>query len=486
MTFDQAREALRDPSTSEQMLAEIAYLFPLLHEQIKVHPQVYADLIDWMNQAGSPDAAVSPQPLQPTPMLVDGQFIDPALSLIAAKKPSRRLKWVLIPGIALVVLAGSVGAYAVFGDNKPQETEVAAPPSAEPVPDETPVVEENVDELDVAATPENPVALEAPKLLEPTPMNEVFPDPVFAQCIVDALGDYERETTSLIVQEDLDFIYSMLGFEDLWSSPGADEPGTTENQIYVASSSGGILICDDPKIASIEGAQYLAGVTYFRLASETDLDLGPISGFDALAALILHAPNLSDISSIAGLTELRQLSLNDSQVSDISALKDMTELISLGLKSTPVVDISPLAQLTKMQILLLDGTEISDVTALSGMTDVHFLALFDTNVADISPLKTMESVMDLGLGDTKVADISALSEMEYLWLLRLDNTQVEDISPLKNSKYLASLDLSGTNVNDVSALQGLANLQTISLQSAKVTDFSPLDGLVANGLYINR
>lgn len=475
MTFDQALAALRDPATSEQMLAEIAYLFPQLHEQIKVHPQVYADLIVWINQ----QPVETPEFQSPTTNLMpsEGQFIDPALGLVTGKQAKRGLKWILIPGITLAVIAGSVGAYAVFGDNKPQETDLAAPPSSEPELVQTPAVEE---------TPDEPEVLEPPKLLEPTPIIEVFPDPVFAECIAEGLGAGKPNITDLIDQDSLDFLNTPWVREGLLENPNAAEKGTTENQIYVAVKDGNFLSCEDPAITSIEGAQYLSKLTYLNLSSDSDLDLGPIGGLNSLTSLTLFAPNLSDIGPLSGLSSLMELWLSETQITDISALKDMTELISLGLKSTPVFDISPLAQLTKMQILLLDGTEISDVTALSGMTDVHFLALFDTNVADISPLKTMESVMDLGLGDTKVADISALSEMEYLWLLRLDNTQVEDISPLKNSKYLASLDLSGTNVNDVSALQGLANLQTISLQSAKVTDFSPLDGLVANGLYINR
>lgn len=467
MTFDQAQDALRDPGTSGQILAEIAYLFPQLRDQVKVHPEAYFDLVVWINQTGLHTV------LQPSV----GVSADGVMGVVPAKKPKLGPKWVVILGIVLAVLGGSAGAYAVFGDNEPKTIEVVAPRSLPSVPPEKPVVEEALEE---------PVAVEGVKPLGLTPLNEVFPDPIFAECIAEGLGAGKVEITDRVDQSNLDFLDTPFARERLFESPNVTQKGTTENQIYVAAKNGNFLTCDNPDLTSIEGAQYLSGLTYLQLTSNSDLDLTPLSGLDGLVSLSLLTPNLSDISPIRGLTNLKDLSLSDNQVTDISALEEMTELMALGLKDMPIVDISPLANLIKMQTLSLAGTQISDVSALSGMTQVHFLALYDTNISDISPLRSMETLMDVGLGDTDIADISALSGKQYLWELRLDNTQVQDVEPLKSNKNLSSLDLSGTNVNDISALQGLPNLQFLMLQDTNVDDLSQLDALVANGLTVHQ
>lgn len=459
MTFDQAQEALRDPSTSEQMLAEIAYLFPLLHEQIKVHPQVYADLIDWMNQAGSPDVAVSPQPLQPAPMLVDSQFIDPALGLVVAKSPGRNLKWALIPGIALAVLAGSVGAYAVFSDNKPQETEVAAPPSPEPDLAEVPVVEETAETL-----PDEPVVVEAPKLLEPTPVNEVFPDPALAQCVADVL---EAEPTETIVQDDLNRLHShtlsyQLANKYYFYDPNGGEqssemqPGGEELIAYARN--GNVFGCTDPSLESITGLEYVPFLTSVDFAGTQVSDLTPLSNQSHLVILDLSETRVADIGPLSALTYLELLYISDGTFKNVDALSGMKD----------------------MQDLMILDTDLENLNGLNELTELKSLVVGSSLPLDLSPLRGMEKLEELMLRESGIMDISALSNLISLETLYFFNTQVDELSSLSGLTNLKQIFADDTKISDLTPLSHMTNLQELSVPPG--VDTSPLNGLVEQGL----
>lgn len=469
MTFAEAQDALRDPDTSEQMLAEIAFLFPLLHEQIKVHPRVYSDLIDWLNQIDRPIASVSPQPQssQPPPTPVDGQVSDPTWVLREPKKTRRDLKWVLIPGLVLAVLTGSAGAYAIFGDNKPPESEVAEPPSSEPIPAESPGVEETTDQPVLEATPDEPLVTEGLELLEPTPINQVFPDLTLAQCVADVLG---KKPTDNVTQDDLnrvhstDLSYQLANKYYFYDPDGGDQseemqPGGEELIAYARN--GNVFGCPDPNLKDISGLEYVWGLTSLDLAGSQVTNLAPLAGQNKLVILNLDETKAADIGPLSHLVDLEFLNISNGTFKNLDAINGMKDL----------------------QYLHVSNADLEHVNGLTGLTELKTLSLRNSRALDLAPLAGMHNLEELWLAGSGIVDISALRSLVNLESVSFDKTKVTDLSPLSGLTNLKIIYADGTETTDLTPLSNMIHLREISIPPS--VDVAPINGLVENGLDVH-
>ena len=226
----------------------------------------------------------------------------------------------------------------------------------------------------------------------------------------------------------------------------------------------GFLSCRSDGIASLEGAQYLTGLTSLDLGFNQISDVSPLAGLTNLTQLDLVDNQASDVSPLAGLTKLTQLDLGGNQVSDVSLLMRLTNLTDLSLSGDQVSDISPLAGLTKLTQLNLYGNQIGDVSLLARLTNLTWLDLGDTQISDISPLAGLTRLTHLGLSVN----------------------QISDVRPLAGLTNLAWLDLGGNQVSDVSPLEGLTKLTTLGLADNQVCDVSPLAHLAAGVVYLGQ
>ncbi len=185
------------------------------------------------------------------------------------------------------------------------------------------------------------------------------------------------------------------------------------------------LDCNNRNITSIEGAEYLTGVSF----------------------LFLGTNQITDISYLSGLTTIQLLNLTGNQISDITPLSNLTNLsILLNLDNNPIADLSPISGLTSLTTLDLDGTQTSDISALANLTSLTFLSLANNEITSIDALSNLTSLQTLYLNGNEISDITVLSNLTDLVNLYLDNNHISDISSLNGLSNLSNLTLDGQTV----------------------------------------
>ncbi|MDR1807857.1 MAG: S-layer homology domain-containing protein [Propionibacteriaceae bacterium] len=194
-------------------------------------------------------------------------------------------------------------------------------------------------------------ALVAASLLAAVPAqaaDNVVPDTMFRACLNDYLG---QAATAAITADQVKAIDGDI-YGAVHCSDGTDP------------TSGASLF-----LTSIEGAQYLTGITALTLNADRLTDLTPLAGLTNLTSLSIYYADVSDLTPLKGLTQLRNLDLWGGQVTDVTPLAGLTDLRFLGLGHNQIADVSPLAGLTKLATtrysnLNLDGNHITDLSVL--------------------------------------------------------------------------------------------------------------------------
>jgi len=219
----------------------------------------------------------------------------------------------------------------------------------------------------------------------------------------------------------------------------------------------GTVACTNWGVASVEGAQYLSGITTLDLSQNEIQDLSRLAGLIRLTSLSLTANKIIDVSPLSGLIGLTTLSAGGNQISDISSLFDLTNLASLSL----------------------GYNQISKVLALSGMTRLSTLILNDNLLTDISPLAGLVSLAYINLAYNDISDISAISGLTNLLTLRVPGNLITNVSPLANLRNLTYLDICLNQINDIGPLSGLVSLTKLDLYHNAIIDVGPLSGMTS-------
>ena len=261
----------------------------------------------------------------------------------------------------------------------------------------------------------------------------------------------------------------------------------------------GYVDCDDLPIVSIEGAQYLTGLTSLILNNDQIVDVTPLAGLTNLTYLNLSMNKIVDATPLAGLTNLTELWTPYNQIANIAPLAGLTNLTTLAVGFNPIADVAPLAGLTKLTSLFLyksqianlaplarltnlielylDGNRITDLAPLTGLTNLTVLSLSDNQIADLAPLAGLTNLVYLWLRGNQIADLAPLAGLTRLADLILQGNRIANIAPLTGLTNLTFLDMQDNQIAGVAPLAGLTNLTTLHLSSNQIADVAPLAGL---------
>jgi len=190
-------------------------------------------------------------------------------------------KWLLIGGLAILIMAGL--GYGVTSLLK-------APPPPPPAPAPIPA----------------PVPIPPP----PTgPETVTFADGNLEAAIRDALG----------------------------KPPGKDITTTELAELTE-------LLANESGITNLSGLEHCANLIELRLERNEISDISPLENLTSLTWLDLERNEISDISPLQNLTSLTDLTLGENQISDISPLENLNSLTELTLGENQISDISPLVE----------------------------------------------------------------------------------------------------------------------------------------------
>jgi internalin A len=192
-----------------------------------------------------------------------------------------------------------------------------------------------------------------------------------------------------------------------------DQPDDYEPTIEDLNSLDGDLSMMEKGIESIEGAQYLTGISNLDLLGNQISDLTPLGELDSLQILYLEQNLISDITPLSGLSGLIGLFIMDNQISDVS----------------------PLIGLTNLRHLYLDNNQINDISPLSAFTDLD----------------------NLSLSDNMITELPYLDDFHCYGVLFLRNNMISDLTPISQIGHIDYLDISGNRITDLSALMNNDN-----------------------------
>lgn len=179
-------------------------------------------------------------------------------------------------------------------------------------------------------------------LTNPTPINEIFPDPNLAKVVADWLK--QPSVTSAVTQSQLNTVKALH-----FTSAG---------------------------VQSLEGVQYLKNLTQLFGYGNQISDLTPLSNLTQLETLYIPKNQLSDLTPIANLSKLTTLDVEFNNVQTIDQLMNLTNLIELNISANPV----------------------SDISVVKNITQLEFLTMRDCNVTDLAPVQNLSNMMMLWAG----------------------------------------------------------------------------------------
>ncbi|HAK0982816.1 TPA: class 1 internalin InlE [Listeria monocytogenes] len=238
----------------------------------------------------------------------------------------------------------------------------------------------------------NSKEVQAAVIEQPTPINEIFTDPVVADNVKILLG--KTDVTDEVTQTDLDSV------------------------THLSAKSAGIT--------TIEGLQYLTNLSELELIDNQVTDLNPLKNLTKITELRLSGNPLKDVSALAGLKNLK----------------------TMDLIYTDITDVTPLAGLSNLQVLNLDINQITDITPLAGLSNLQFLSFGSTQVSDLTPLANLSKLTTLNAMNSKVSDVSPLTGLSNLTEVYLEENQISDVSPLAKLSNLSIVTLTNQTITN--------------------------------------
>lgn len=107
--------------------------------------------------------------------------------------------------------------------------------------------------------------------------------------------------------------------------------------------------------------------------------------------LIIHAPNIKNMSWASRLVNVEILTLEDSQIEDLSWMKEMKKLKWVYLSNSSFTDLSVLSEHENIDILDINGTKVSDISFIENFSNLKQLLIAACPIKDYSPLFTTKS-----------------------------------------------------------------------------------------------
>lgn len=262
------------------------------------------------------------------------------------------------------------------------------------------------------------------------------------------------------------------------------------------------LSCSRLGIASIDGAQYLTGMTSADFSHNTISDLSPLADLPWMYDLDVSDNRVTDVSPLAELTTLNNLTLDGNtgvtSLSSLSGLTSMRNLKASGLSLTSLTGVSTMTSLTTLAAArnkLTSVTPILNVTGLSNLdvsgnqltslselatskaTRLKTLKVSSNQLTSLTGLTKHTYLTTLEAANNKISDLTPLASLTKLLVIDLSNNRVSSLAGLGGLKYVVGLKLSGNQITDVGALSGYTWMATLDIYDNQLTDLSPLSGL---------
>ncbi len=225
-------------------------------------------------------------------------------------------------------------------------------------------------------------------------------------------------------------VNARLGVEDTASQPTPEQLGALRSE----------LVCAGKQIRSLEGAQYLTGLTSLNVASNQVSDLTPVAGLKNLRSLAFPSNAVQDLTPIAGLTGLEELNASYNAFESITPIKGLTNLrdLEVGQRSRSkyegITSLDGVQGMTKLERLVANSSRIADLTPVAGLTNLTGLHVHANRIASVGPLAGLTKLEKLGLSSNEISDIAPLRGLTQLTSLDLGHNHIADVTPLEGLK----------------------------------------------------
>ncbi|MBC1665700.1 LPXTG cell wall anchor domain-containing protein [Listeria welshimeri] len=305
----------------------------------------------------------------------------------------------------------------------------------------------------------------AAELAKPTPINQIFPDPRFAEVIQVRLE--KPNVTDTVSQDELNALTNVDSTYGL-----IDGVGSIEGIQYLNGMTQ--LVIQGGTLSDLSPLTKVTTLTYLNISNTQISDLSPISTLTNLTRLTMSGNHISDLSPLSNLTNLKVVNMEMNQIKDMSPLSELTNLIGVSMYNNKISDLSPLSSLLNLTSLTMDENQINDVSALSDLTKLKTLSLGNNQIDDISALSGLTNLEWLFIYDNQISNLSPLSDANKLFWFLFNDNKISDISVLSDKEELTYTDMSNNQISDLSPLKSLQNIMDISLENQQIEN-SPMN-----------
>lgn len=232
------------------------------------------------------------------------------------------------------------------------------------------------------------------------------------------------------------------------------------------------LSADSIVVSSIEGIQYLNGVTKLSFENSLNItDLSPLNGSNLtkLKQLYLKNNKITDITPLAtaGLTSLEELYLEDNQITNLTGIENILSLKYLSFQNSGDT-----------------GNAITSLAPLSKLVNLQKIWGKSNQVTSLQPLENLSKLTDVFMESNELHSISGMENKLNLVNFSIMYQQVKDLTPIVNSTALVSLYIRENQISSVEPLKNMVKLNTLLMESNHVVDISPLNKLTSLTLFL--
>ncbi len=223
------------------------------------------------------------------------------------------------------------------------------------------------------------------------------------------------------------------------------------------------LSCRGDGILSVEGLQYLTGLSNIDLSQNFITQITAFPTSDSLARLVLDDNALTELPDLSMLSALKTFQVKRNQLTSLPDLSSNGKLTQLYVQSNEISVIPDLSNLQELWSLNVSSNNIAVLPALDSLKKLAELDVADNQLTEIPSLENLSALTFLSLSKNQLSALPAVNAVNLIQTIELERNNFE---VLPDFTFFPNLERAYLNNNpltfqDLQALETIAGYDTL-------------------------
>ncbi len=201
------------------------------------------------------------------------------------------------------------------------------------------------------------------------------------------------------------------------------------------------ITCTSGTIESVEGLQYLTGVTSINLQTNQISYIPDISALTKLKTFNVAENNLTDLPDFSKIPGLQEIFVQRNQIAVLRDLSMNDSLKTLYIHSNKLDTLPDLSNLTQLQVLNLTYNNLKYIPNLEKLTSLQSLACWKNQLVALPPLDSLSDLVSLDASYNKLTDMPSFGSKPQLQIIYLNDNLIDSLSDLSKCPALQNVRL---------------------------------------------